>query len=163
SNFRVEDLARDIAKLASADDPDDRRAREELEQSVARLRECAQGFFVELAFAHRGAGRVKTEERVRAASDSLAPARETAALVSGALEALESLLVDRATARPRSDAGDDEDDSVGGVPLRPGREAADGHGLDEQAAALARRAGEIRDELRILLRADDDGYVHFVE
>jgi ATP-dependent DNA helicase DinG len=33
----------------------------------------------------------------------------------------------------------------------------------EDPAALARRAGEIRDEVRFLLRADDPAYVYFVE
>ena len=33
----------------------------------------------------------------------------------------------------------------------------------QDGRALARRAGEIRDDLRFLLRADDPGFVYFVE
>src|SRR5205807_10167977 len=51
-----------------------------------------------------------------------------------------------------------------GVRLQPDHRAGDDDdAVDEQAAALARRAGEIRDDLRLLLRADDEAYVYFVE
>ena len=46
-------------------------AQDELAKAVERLRDHAQAFFTELAFAHRGNGRAKSEERVRATAESL--------------------------------------------------------------------------------------------
>jgi len=152
SNFRIDDLARDVDKVAQADSLEDRKACDNLEQGVARLRDTAQAFFVELAFAHRGSGRLKSEERVRATPVSVGPARESAALLSGALDAIESQLIEvarvSASARPSASFGETDGTT---------------EESDEHVAALARRAGEIRDDLRLLLRADDDGYVYFVE
>ena len=45
---------------------------------------------------------------------------------------------------------------------RPDEPAPDDDAADDRDA-LARRAGELRDELRFLLRAGDSGYVYFVE
>ncbi len=135
SNYRVEDLARDVERLGEAGVVEDPKARADLDQVLDRLRDCARTFFTELTFAHRGSGRVKSEERVRATPDSLGEARGAAAELSGELDALESALVLLTKV--------DEP--------------------DEQIAALARRAGEIRDDLRRLLRGDDDRYVYFVE
>jgi ATP-dependent DNA helicase DinG len=157
SNFRTDDLARDVEKLAASGTVDEGKQRDDLERAAARLRECAHAFFVELAFAHRGGGRFKSEERVRATSGSLQPTRDSAALLSGALDALETLLVGVATVRLKADP---TDQTERGVRLQPDLEAED---IDELSAALARRAGELRDDLRLLLRADDDGYVYFVE
>jgi ATP-dependent DNA helicase DinG len=79
---------------------------------------------------------------VRATEASLAETREATAQLTGALDILESTLA---------------------LLGEPAEAALDGlkSGLD--AAALARRAGELRDETRLLLRADDPEYVYFVE
>ena len=66
SNYRVEDLARDVERLGEAGVVEDPKARADLDQVLDRLRDCARTFFTELTFAHRGSGRVKSEERVRA-------------------------------------------------------------------------------------------------
>src|SRR5204862_4648434 len=68
--------------------------------------------------------------------------REAAAAVAGSLDALEATL---ALLKPPPDAADAATDAA------------------DDAAALARRAGGIRDELRFLLRAGDPAYVYFVE
>jgi ATP-dependent DNA helicase DinG len=84
------------------------------------------------------------EERVRATEASLAQAGEAAAYLTGALDAVESTL---ALLKKPPRAGDPEE----------------GSGDAEEIAALARRAGGLRDELRFLLRAGDPDYVYFVE
>ena len=138
SNYRVDDLARDAEALVKAGQAGDGAKRAEVDQAVDALRDRARTFFTELTFAHRGTGRVKSEERVRTSAASLAEVQDAAAALSGALDRLESTLI-----RLKPD-----------TPTEP---------PDEQIAALARRAGELRDDLRLLVRADDDRYVYFVE
>jgi ATP-dependent DNA helicase DinG len=148
SNYRIEDLARDTERLPV----EDRRDRHEIERAVERLREHALAFFSELAFAHRGQiggtgdrGRKRNEERIRASATSLAQAADSAAALTGALDRLESTLTLLQTPRPAPD------------------DPASGEGAADDRDALARRARELRDEIRFLLRAGDSGYVYFVE
>jgi ATP-dependent DNA helicase DinG len=166
STYRLEDLARDTEALLAAGGFDDH-PRTELEKATVTLRDHAKAFFSELSFAHRGDGgsgrggpRAKNEERVRASVESLGQTHEAAAHLSGALDILQSTLALvrlKPDATHEDEAGDRETASRG-VRLQPDPEAA-----EEQRQALERRAGEIRDELRFLLRAGDDQYVYFVE
>jgi ATP-dependent DNA helicase DinG len=159
STYRLEELARDVERLVPAGGIEDRHAKDEIAKAVERLRDHAQAFFAELAFAHRpsrasgrpepvegrGSGRVKNEERVRATAESLGQTYDSAANLTGALDIVESTLA--LLRRPTfDDAGDGE--SPKGA---------------EDAATLARRAGQLRDDLRFLLRGSDDSYVYFVE
>ena len=148
---------------------DDHRARDDIAKAIEKLRDHASAFFNELAYAHRSGDRARDkepsakgagggaparekrwgaalarEERVRATEASLAHAGEAAAYLAGALDIVESTL---ALLRKPARAGDPEEDG----------------GDAEEIAALARRAGELRDELRFLLRAGDPDYVYFVE
>jgi ATP-dependent DNA helicase DinG len=141
SNYRVEELARDTERLGATGGIPDRKTTEEIAKAVERLRDRAREFFAELTFAHRGDGRIRGEERVRATEASLADTRESAAYLSGALDLVESTLALLKT--PEAPAGDD--------------------GIAGDIAALVRRAGTMRDELRFLLRAGDPEYVYFVE
>jgi ATP-dependent DNA helicase DinG len=138
SNYRVEELARDVERLAV----EDRKAKDEIAKALDRLRDHARAFFTELAFAHRGDGRVRNEERVRATSESLGQTYSSAASLTGALDLVEANLALLRKARR------DEDTPVD--------DATD-------AATLARRAGQLRDDLRFLLRGGDEEYVYFVE
>jgi ATP-dependent DNA helicase DinG len=135
SNYRVEDLARDVERLAEGGGAGDGAPRAELEQTVASLRDCARTFFTELTFAHRGSGRAKAEERVRATPESIGEVRDAAGQLSGALDRLDATLL----ALTKVDEP------------------------DEQITSLAGRANEVRDDLRLLAQADDDRYVYFVE
>jgi ATP-dependent DNA helicase DinG len=156
SNYRIEDLARDIERLVRWDAIADATVARELEKGLETLRGCAQMFFAEIAVAHRGAGRVRSEERVRATSGSLEESREGAANLSGALDVLRTVL-GSVRAAPHT-PGDIE-----GRPKADGDDAERDEGVGEQIASLERRAGELRDDLRLLVRADDDRYVYFVE
>jgi ATP-dependent DNA helicase DinG len=144
STYRVDDLVRDVER-ALASHVSDPRAHADLVRALARLRELAQDMFTEVADAHRvdqpSSGR--TEERVRATRDSLAAVAEAAVHLTGALDILESTLALLA---------------VGG-----GREPADDAGDQELLRSLGRRAGELRDDVRFLMRADDPAFVYFVE
>ena len=165
SNYRLDDLAQDIERAVAAGAVEDRRDRNEIEKALHRLRDHARAFFSELAVARRetGRGRESTleaeagrsrasergwspasirEVRVRVTSDVLAPAGEAAAYLAGALDLVESTLA--LIRKPKAE----------------GDEAAD---AADDRQSLARRAREIRDELRFLMRAGDDAYVYFVE
>ncbi len=154
STYRLEELARDTERLVAVGGIEDRRTKDELAKTVERLRDHAKHFFTELTYAHRGDGRgergrgaasFRNEERMRATVQSLAPAADAAAHLSGALELLQATLALTTAPKP---SGDDDD----------AREAA-----ADAIAALVRRAGEIRDDLRFLLKAGEDAYVYFVE
>jgi ATP-dependent DNA helicase DinG len=154
STYRVEELARDVERSLTALVAGDVKAQYDVEQAIEKLRDYARNFFTELAFAHRGEGRVKNEERVRATIESLADAREAAAALTGALDIVQDVLVQLKpdpTAENRS------------VRLQPDDEDDDIADRAESVAALARRSGELRDDLRFLLRASDTDYVFFVE
>jgi ATP-dependent DNA helicase DinG len=144
SNYRVEDLARDIERLAGAGAIHNRQTADEVAKALEWLRGHARDFFTALALAHRSPGRLQGEERVRATDTSLADAREPAAYLGGALDLLESTLALLGTPATARDAGGDQ------------RQADD-------VAALMRRTGALRDELRFLLRAGDAEYVYFAE
>jgi ATP-dependent DNA helicase DinG len=153
STYRVEELARDVERLAATGGIEDRTAKDELAKAVERLRDHAHSFFTELAFAHRSSGRAKNEERVRAGVESLGQTYDAAVNLTGALEILESTL---ALLRVRLKPDTTGDDDAGSVRLQADRSG-------EDAATLARRAGQLRDDLRFLLRGNDESYVYFVE
>ena len=183
SNYRVDELARDVERLVPAGDP---AAKNDLEQTLDRLRDHARAFFTDLAFAHRGETRARHEERVRATASSLAEAHDAASHLIGTLDVLEAALTLLTTTRsevrlkpdttgkddgapiariggaPTSRIGGAPTSRIGSVRLQPDRDSDD---LDrsEDFAMLATRARALRDELRFLLRGSDDEYVYFVE
>jgi ATP-dependent DNA helicase DinG len=164
SNYRFDELARDVERLTI----EDRAAKVELAKSLDRLRDRARAFFTDLAFAHRGDGRVKNEDRVRATTASLAHSYDSAALLTGALDLVEAnlALLKPARLKPDTPYGDGHDNQADSQKLRSVRLQADRDHDDktgDDAAALARRAAQLRDELRFLLRGGDDDYVYFVE
>jgi ATP-dependent DNA helicase DinG len=152
STYRLDDLALDAEKLPSTEPGEQR----ELTRAVDKLREASRAFFAAIAVAHRSGGegqvsrsardqgtyaRLRAEERVRVSTGSLSAAAEAAASLTSALDRLESAVGAGTQASP-----DDADPA-----------AAD------DREALARRARELRDEIRFLLRASDPDYVFFVE
>ncbi len=139
SSYRLEDYARDVERLARGGTVGDTCALADVEKAIDKLRDHARTFFSDLAFAHRGNGRLRADERVRCTDASIGEAREAAAYLAGALDLAEATLA--LLAKPQVDAETPAEDT----------------------ASLARRAGEIRNELRFLLRADDPAYVYFVE
>jgi ATP-dependent DNA helicase DinG len=142
SNYRFEDLARDAERLAAARTLTDSNARDGILKAVERLRDRARTFFSEVAFAHRSSDRLKGEERVRATDASLAAARDEGAALTGALDVFEATF------------------ALMGIPSSPD---GDDDAFREAVAGLARRAGEVRNDVRFLLKATDADFVYFVE
>ena len=87
---------------------------------------------------------MRGEERIRATPSSLARAAEGAALLAGALDLIEATLK-LTRLKPEGEPG--------AVPLEQ----------QDQVDGLARRADEMRSDLRFLMRASEAEYVYFVE
>jgi len=156
SNYRIEDLCRDLDRLAGSGAVEQPKDRDEIAKATIRLRDHGHAFFTEVAFAHRSNDRVRGEERVRATDATLADTRDAAALLAGALDIVEATLA--LLPQQRTDAAGAEDAGVG----HGGRAGPSGlAGTD--ALSLARRAATLRDEIRFLLRVGDPEYVYFVE
>jgi ATP-dependent DNA helicase DinG len=150
STYRIDELGRDVERLATAGIVTEPRERDAIAKAVDRLRDHARAFFTELASAHRSADRPRNEERVRATPTSLLHASEAAADLTGAIDGLETALAPIVRLKPDADVLDRTDSEHTA-------------GASEQIAALVRRAGELRTELRFLLRASEPEYVYFVE
>src|SRR5262245_44989090 len=164
SNYRVEELARDIERSLLAIVGDDRKAKDDVARAIETLRDCARAFFNDLAFAHRGGrsewgrgsstasewGRgptsIRNEDRLRVTVDSLAQAADTASHLSGALDVIQSTLALLVRLRPDAAepaSGGEADDDL------------DPESRDETIATLLRRTTELRDDLRFLMRCGD--------
>ncbi|OFW20441.1 MAG: hypothetical protein A3H97_20855 [Acidobacteria bacterium RIFCSPLOWO2_02_FULL_65_29] len=137
STYRLEDLARDLERLADSGVVEQRKGPDEIARAVEALRDRSRAFFGDLASALRG-----DRDRIRVSESMLSDTREAAATLAGALDLVEATLT--RLMKPTS-PGDD------------GSKAAD------DAEALARRARELRDEIRFLVRAGDPDYVYFAE
>jgi ATP-dependent DNA helicase DinG len=137
SNYRVDDLARDIDKAIAArliSDPD---REHEIRHGVERLRDRSRSFFgaLQMMRFEPGAGSGGPsggESRVRVRAQQLTGMWEDAGGLTGALQALEADLS-----------------------LAPD--------ASEDVLALARRASELKVNINFLMRADDPTYVYFLE
>jgi ATP-dependent DNA helicase DinG len=133
SNYRVDDLARDVERAIGArlvPDPDQAA---QIRLGVERLRDHARGFFAALQmvrFEVPGVGGTDSRIRIRA-GHMLKVEDEGAALI----QALGVIEADIALARD----------------------------VPEDVLALGRRAVDVRDDLLFLMRADDTGYVYYLE
>jgi ATP-dependent DNA helicase DinG len=113
---------------------------EDIARALFRVSDRARIFFSGLALA-RGA-RASAEPRTRYTAEAMEPLLEDGMALAGALEGLEATL---ALARSSASEGSGADER------------------DEAAAAIQRRTGELRADLRFLLRAADPDFVYFVE
>jgi ATP-dependent DNA helicase DinG len=150
STYRLEELARDTERLLNAGRVADERG--ELTRAIGLVRERGRAFFgALLALRDAAAGRPgrAQDERFRVTPDAMTDVGEEAAGLTGSLDILEASLH---FAKPGDRAGRLIE------PLPPAPES-----VQEDLQALARRAGEVRDELRMLVRADDPDYVYYLE
>jgi ATP-dependent DNA helicase DinG len=150
SAYRLDDLVRDGERLLGAG-LRGRNDHEELTRAFARVADRTRVFFSGLALArapHGGAA--GQESRVRYNAEGLADHFEAGMALTGALEGLEATLA--LAQPPGTDAGTAEGD--------PGATAA---GAGEAVAALQRRTGELRADLRFLMRAADPDFVYYIE
>ena len=144
SAYRIEDLVRDGERLVTGRDW--RNGVEELSRALARVTDRCRTFFGGLAGAPHGTG--GPEARIRYSADSLAEHFEAGMGLAGALEGLEAAL------SPEPAPGS------GGTRSEGSPAAADS---SEAVATLLRRAGEIRTDLRFLMRTADPDFVYYIE
>ena len=144
SAYRIGDLVRDGERLVTSRDW--RNGLDELPRALARVTDRCRAFFDGLARAPRGGG--GPESRIRYDADSLAEHFEAGMALAGALEDLEATLA--LAPDPGAEATDSQTEPA----------ASDG---TEAVAALQRRAGELRADLRFLMRAADPDFVYYIE
>ena len=140
SAYRIEDLVRDGARLAGGN--------EEITRALARVADHSRMFFSGLALAralHPVGGQ---ESRARYTAESLEDHFEDGMALAGALEGLEATV-----ALAQSAKAPEADPTVAG-----GLQAS-----GEALSSLQRRATEVRNDLRFLMRAADPDFVYFVE
>jgi ATP-dependent DNA helicase DinG len=137
SNYRLEELTRDgercLALEVLIEDADD------LRHAVDLVRDRSRLFFGALMLSRLGSR--ASEERVRLEPQALGEVAEEGAMLVGALDNLEATI--HLLRVPKGDSGE--------APLL------------EDLLGLSRRAVELRDHLKFLLRAGDPDYVYFLE
>ncbi len=159
SNYRVEELARDVQRLTAGERAARDARPDELARAVERLRDRSHDFFAGLVSAQRGDGRARSsaisrEERVRVTETLLGEVGDAAAHLFGALDIIESTLALWCTSPSDGGSG-----GARGQSDRSERSDDQPRGEVEDFESLAHRAGALKDELRFLLRAGDSDYV----
>ena len=134
SNFRVDDLVHDAGRLLPAAPLEIERL-EEAARALNHINDRAAVFFAALSLAR--ATNVSLDARVRYTSEAMADCTEEGLMLAGAFDELERSLDKRPP-------GADEE-------------------LDEAIASIVRRARDLRQDLRFLLRADDESFVFYLE
>ena len=141
STYRFDELARDGERVIAAGVAGEKAP--ELREALDRAKDRAHDFFRSVASNVPSRTQQSSDNRARVTAKTLEPFYEDAALVMSALDLLE------ATAALIKPPPPDPD--------RP----QDAPKMD--LAGLAHRAGELRDELRFILRANEPDYVYFLE
>ena len=146
SSYRVDDLVRDSEHMLAASSFDLRQT-DAIATALTRTADASRQFFSGIALArmlHRSA-----ESRVRYAAESMLEHAEDGLALAAALEDLERAVGE--TQRPSTSLAATADESD--VLLD----------TNESAAAIERRARELRSDLKFLLRADDADFVFYLE
>jgi ATP-dependent DNA helicase DinG len=141
---------------------------EELARALARVADRSRMFFSGLALPfdyrsgdpeqRRGVARALhgggagQESRVRYTAESMAEHFEEGTALAGALEGLEATLA--LAQSPTAGPADSDWDPTS---------SADASDANETVVALQRRAGELRNDLRFLMRATDSDFVYYIE
>ena len=169
SNFRVDDLTRDAERLMTMA-PLGIEQIEEAARALTRITERAATFFAALSVARMMASSL-SDARVRYTGEQMAGCAEEGFMLAGALEELERSL-DRQV-RPacgphkpalvRRVASRRDPGGVGLTTRQPELERGAEEEEDETVAHLARRARDLRQDLRFLLRGDDESFVYYLE
>ena len=133
SNYRMDALARDLDRAATSDLIADRDKAADLRTDVTRLRDHARMFFSALQLLRFEGGTGSSGDSRR----RIHPADTARAAEAGLalVGVLDAVEADIALTKD----------------------------ISEEVLAMARRAGEARDDIKFLLRADDPDYVYFLE
>jgi ATP-dependent DNA helicase DinG len=165
STYRFDELARDGERIIGAGAAGDKAP--ELRDALDRAKDRAHDFFRNVANNVSMRGQQASENRVRITAKTLEPFYEDAALVMSALDLLEATaaLIKPPPPGHQSRPGYGEPrrsaEREGGPPPPDPDKPLDGQKMD--LIGFARRAAELRDELRFILRANEPDYVYFLE
>ncbi len=149
SNSRTDDLVRDVERMLATSSFEPRKA-EDLARAMTRVSTFAHGFFTALSLARTSKS---ADARARYTADTLGELADDGLALVGALDRLEATLAlisagigDQGSGIGQSDAG-------------PGSPVPD----PETVESIQRRTSELRNDLRVLLRADDPDFVYYIE
>ena len=151
SNYRVDDLVRDGERLLSGTPRDV----EDLARALHRVADRSRAFFSNLlsgGFRLKAEATERRDTRARYTAEAMQEHFEDGMMLAGALEGLEATL---ALATKRTSNG--PNDSNGS------NDSNDSNDSNELTASVRRRAGELRADLRFLMRADDPDFVYYAE
>jgi ATP-dependent DNA helicase DinG len=144
----VDDLVRDGERILSTTP-----ARvDDLARALHRVAERSRTFFSGLSTER--ALKV-TESRARYTAEAMQEHFEDGLMLAGALEGLEATLA--LAAKPPSNDSNDPNDS------NDSNDSNGSNDSNELASSIRRRAGELRSDLRFLMKADDPEFVYYVE
>jgi ATP-dependent DNA helicase DinG len=133
SNYRTDDLARDVDRAVGAGLVSDREQADALKDRAERVRDHARAFISALQMMRFDVpGVAGAESRIRVGAAQMARVADAGAALAGAVQALEA---DVALTREAS----------------------------VDILAIGARAAELRKDLEFLLRADDPGFVYYLE
>jgi ATP-dependent DNA helicase DinG len=136
SNYRLDDLVRDAGHLLNAGLIADEDS--SIRRVIARADDHARGFFAAAGQAVRAESAAR-DHRIRLGPDWFADIADEGLALVDALDGLEASM------------------SLAGGWAETGSQA------NEDALAIARRAGELRDDLRFMMAASDGAFVYFIE
>ena len=167
SNFRVDDLVGDAQRLVPTAPLETERV-EDAFRALTQITDRARIFFSALSLARAVSGTI-ADARARYTSEAMTDCAEEGLRLAEALEELERTLAVRDSPvgirdsgslgrRSASREGGGTRDSGSGI---LGSEFEDG--VEEAIATIVRRARDLRQDLRFLLRADDEGFVYYLE
>ena len=145
SSYRVDDLVADGERMLAASSFDPRQA-DAIATALMRTGDASRQFFSGLVLARMLHG--IAESRIRYAAESMLEHAEDGLALAAVLEDLERAV---ALTKPQASTPLADDDDG---PLLEANEAA---------AAIERRARELRSDLKFLLRADDADFVFYLE
>ncbi|HEV3217480.1 MAG TPA: ATP-dependent DNA helicase [Vicinamibacterales bacterium] len=141
SNYRFDDLVRDGERMIHPGMTGGQAA--DLQRVLDRLTARAHGFFGLLQQGIPVRSSQASESRVRVTSGALEPVYEEGALLMGALDNLEA--------------------TAGLIRVAADTARTAGEPAPQDPLSLSRRAGELRDSLRFVMKASDPDYVYFLE
>jgi ATP-dependent DNA helicase DinG len=137
STYRVDDLVRDSERMLNSGVIADRDG--DKQRAVSRVGDHARAFFGDVAMQRRMRGR-PGDERLRIGPDWFGEIISEGIALGTALSGLEAVMAIAGAGGPSA-----------------------GQAQNEDAMTIARRAGELRDDLQFLLAASNASYVYFVE
>ena len=163
SNFRVDDLVRDGERMLAASSLEPQQANE-IARALTRVSDHARAFFTGISLA-RAVNATSTDARARYNAEAMVAHADDGLALMGALDGLVSGLGTQDPGSGIRDLGSEAWNPGPRVP-NPGSRVPDPESRvpdPEAASAIQRRAGELRGDLRFLLRADDPDFVYYLE